>query len=72
MTAHSSHRSAALSRRSRPSFLAWVSTSLAVYRQRRRLAALDDAALRDIGLTRSQAQQEANRPIWDAPDRWRS
>ncbi len=43
----------------------------ALARQRRDLAALDDAMLRDIGVTRSQALDEAARPFWDAPRHWR-
>lgn len=43
---------------------------LALARQRRRLAGLDDRALEDIGVTRAQANAEANRPFWDAPDTW--
>jgi uncharacterized protein YjiS (DUF1127 family) len=35
-------------------------------RQRRALATLDDQLLRDIGLTRPQAQTEAARPFWSA------
>jgi uncharacterized protein YjiS (DUF1127 family) len=35
-------------------------------RQRRALAALDDRLLRDIGITRAQAQREAARPFWSA------
>ncbi len=42
-----------------------------LHRQRRALARLDDDALQDIGITRAQAQAEASRPIWDAPDYWR-
>lgn len=49
-----------------------------VSRQRRQLAALDDALLRDIGLTREEALREASRPgyddgrrpLWDAPSHW--
>ncbi|MBN8187315.1 MAG: DUF1127 domain-containing protein [Rhodobacteraceae bacterium] len=44
----------------------------ALWRQRRRLAELDDAALRDMGLTRSEALHEARRPVWDAPAHWRN
>lgn len=36
-----------------------------VYVQRRQLAALSDAALKDIGLSRLDAEQEARRPFWD-------
>lgn len=39
--------------------------ALDLYRQRRALARLDDHALNDIGLTRAEAEAEANRPIWD-------
>lgn len=40
------------------------------WQQRKRLATLDDAILRDIGLTRHEAEAEAARPIWNAPDQW--
>ncbi|HYD65677.1 DUF1127 domain-containing protein [Azospirillum sp.] len=33
-------------------------------RQRQALAKLDDALLRDIGLTRAEARREAEKPIW--------
>ncbi len=36
-----------------------------VARQRRELARLDDRMLRDIGLTRAQAEQETRRRFWD-------
>lgn len=39
-------------------------------RQRHTLAALDDHMLKDIGITRAQAQTEADRPVWDAPSNW--
>jgi uncharacterized protein YjiS (DUF1127 family) len=42
-----------------------------VWRSRCALAALDDAALNDIGLTRVNAQSEAGRPFWDVPKTWR-
>lgn len=42
-----------------------------VWRQRQKLKSLDAAALRDIGVTRAQADAEVKRPIWDAPDSWR-
>ncbi len=44
----------------------------AVWRQRRRLATLDDAALRDMGISRTDALHEASRKPWDAPAHWRS
>jgi uncharacterized protein YjiS (DUF1127 family) len=40
-------------------------------RQRQALAALDNARLQDIGLTRAEAEEEARRPLWDAPAHWR-
>lgn len=36
-------------------------------RERRQLASLDDAALKDLGLSRADAWQEAERPFWDDP-----
>lgn len=36
-------------------------------RQRRQLAMLDDAALKDIGLSRGDILQESERPFWDDP-----
>lgn len=44
---------------------------LELSRQRRALARLDARALDDIGVSRSQAEAEARRPPWDAPDSWR-
>jgi uncharacterized protein YjiS (DUF1127 family) len=35
-------------------------------RQRRALAQLSDAQLRDIGISRSAARQEASQPFWRA------
>ncbi len=58
----------------RPSLLPLLDRFLAqvaLRRSRRRLTTLDDHILRDIGLTRAQAQAEADRPIWDAPAHWR-
>ncbi len=51
--------------------LAWLKHRVALSRQRRDLAALDDTALHDIGVTRDAAETEAKRPFWDAPDNWR-
>ncbi|WP_238364212.1 DUF1127 domain-containing protein [Mesobacterium pallidum] len=44
---------------------------LALHRQRRQLAKLDAAALRDIGVSREAAKAEATRAPWDAPAHWR-
>ncbi|WP_264210275.1 DUF1127 domain-containing protein [Leisingera thetidis] len=43
---------------------------LSVRRQRNQLATLDDRALKDIGLTRTDAEAEARRGFWSAPDHW--
>jgi uncharacterized protein YjiS (DUF1127 family) len=36
-------------------------------RQRRQLASLSDAALKDLGLSRADIAQETQRPFWDDP-----
>ncbi|MCZ0813337.1 MAG: DUF1127 domain-containing protein [Pseudomonadota bacterium] len=43
---------------------------LALHRQRRQLARLDAAALRDIGLDPHSAGAESRRPLWDVPRHW--
>ncbi len=42
-----------------------------IQRERRALRRLSPEQLSDIGITRDQAQYEANRKAWDAPDCWR-
>lgn len=42
----------------------------ALARQRRQLGQLDDAMLRDIGLTRDEALRESRRARWDPPSHW--
>ncbi|MDK3018138.1 DUF1127 domain-containing protein [Pseudodonghicola flavimaris] len=59
------------SRRSRPALIARLAHMISVHRQRRALIKLDDRALEDIGISRSQARAEASRPFWDAPESWR-
>jgi uncharacterized protein YjiS (DUF1127 family) len=34
------------------------------------LSQLDARALRDIGLSQAEANREAQKPIWDAPNHW--
>lgn len=43
---------------------------LGLMRSRRALRGLSDAQLQDVGVTREQAQKEAQRPIWDVPETW--
>lgn len=55
-----------------PSRRADLSTLVSLYRQRRALGKLDDAALNDIGISRSEAQAEAKRAPWDVPTNWKA
>ncbi len=62
-------------RAARPGFRAGLPAHIArmtdLARQRRALNALDDHLLEDIGRTRVEALEEAQRRIWDVPDNWR-
>jgi uncharacterized protein YjiS (DUF1127 family) len=65
---------AALPRGSRPQVLKYLSTAWAqlkrwyeLDRQRRQLAMLGDAALKDLGLSRADIVAETERPFWDDP-----
>jgi uncharacterized protein YjiS (DUF1127 family) len=49
-----------------------VFTMLSLHYSRRSLERMDDALLRDIGITREEAYREARRPIWDVPASWRA
>lgn len=57
--------------RHRPGLLARLVLAATVLRERQRLARLDRHLLADIGLTAEAARHEAERPLWDAPERWR-
>ncbi|AHD08979.1 DUF1127 domain-containing protein [Phaeobacter gallaeciensis] len=54
----------------RRSIMATVAHALAVWRERRMLAQLDSSALEDMGISQRDAEAEARRPIWDAPNNW--
>lgn len=43
---------------------AWICAVTRRVRQRHTLARLDDRSLRDIGITRTDALAEANKPFW--------
>lgn len=45
--------------------------TLTVYRQRRALLRLDDAALKDIGISRAEALEEGLQPFWREPRSYR-
>lgn len=51
----------------RPTMLERLCAVLQVADERRRLASLDDRLLRDIGISRGDAEGEASRPFWDLP-----
>jgi len=52
------------------SFLAWILTLQAIWRERRALKSMSHTQLDDIGQTRKTAINESRRPVWDAPNRW--
>ena len=54
----------AVIRRQRRSFLALLLDIDATYRQRRALAEMNAVRLDDIGLTKSEAELEAQKPFW--------
>ncbi len=56
----------------RTGLLSRITHVLAVRRQRKALRKLDARALEDIGLSRAEAEAEAARPLWDAPETWRA
>ena len=46
----------------------YYSKCLHIARQRKDLLALDDTALKDIGISRVAARREAERSFWDIPE----
>ena len=48
-----------------------LSTRLALWKSRRALAKLDDRALTDVGISRAEADREAQLTIWDVPTTWK-
>ena len=49
-----------------------VFSLIALAKQRRALARLDETRLKDLGVTAREADIEARRPFWDVPAFWRS
>lgn len=56
--------------KSRKTLVSRVFLFLSILRERNQLKHLDAHLLKDIGITKAQAHQEADRPVWDAPHRW--
>ncbi|MEL6978629.1 MAG: hypothetical protein AAGM38_08135 [Pseudomonadota bacterium] len=54
-------------RRATPSWRADLRLAWAVAAERRALARMDAAQLKDLGLTSEAAAREASRPFWDLP-----
>ena len=52
--------------------IAYFSLCLQVARERRQLRNFDTRALKDIGLSRADAQREADRGFWDIPEHRRT
>lgn len=64
-----------LSHVSRPWLLRLLDRVLAAnaqHRQHQALLQMDDHILSDIGITRTQAIEQATRPVWNAPNHWKS
>ncbi len=51
-------------------FFTLISQMIALHKQRKALADMDDAQLHDLGLSFAEAQAEAARPAWDVPATW--
>ena len=49
-------------------FVCYFITCLNVARQRRRLQALDEQMLKDIGISAVDAYRESSRSFWDVPE----
>lgn len=48
-----------------------IARAYGLWCSRRALARLTATQLEDVGVTASEAHDEANRPIWDVPANWR-
>ncbi|KPN64164.1 hypothetical protein AKJ29_16065 [Aliiroseovarius crassostreae] len=52
------------------SALRWMTHALQIRRERQLLSEMSATRLEDIGVTRDQALNEAQKPIWDVPAHW--
>lgn len=57
-------------RASKPGLLTRILYAHRLRKERHDLYRLTDAQLRDIGVTRADAEAEARRSAWDAPSHW--
>ena len=55
----------------RPSFLTRLNVWINLAAERRQLASLTEEQRFDLGLTKNDVTEEANRPFWDVPATWR-
>ncbi|MEO1639256.1 MAG: DUF1127 domain-containing protein [Pseudomonadota bacterium] len=71
--AHSIQHGMARAKRSgaKPGFGQRLWAMVSLQRQRHALSELDDHRLKDIGVTREQADAEARKTPWDIPEYWR-
>lgn len=58
-------------RPARSGILKTLTAAYDTWRQRHALKQLDDAALKDIGISARAAHKEASKPVWDVPQTWR-
>ncbi|MBQ2261162.1 MAG: DUF1127 domain-containing protein [Loktanella sp.] len=56
---------------SRPSIFLRILQAMSLSRERRDLRELEPHLLDDIGITRQDALDEADKPVWDVPRHWR-
>lgn len=59
-----------MAQRPRRSFTATLEAMFATAKQRRALAEMDMDRLDDIGISQSEAHEEAGKPFWDVPSHW--
>lgn len=54
-----------------PDILTRIHTARALHRSRRALGKLSAHQLADVGISETEARQEARRGSWDAPSNWK-
>lgn len=56
---------------SRRGLFSWLNALIAAHKSRIALANLDQHGLEDVGLTRTDVEDDLARPVWDVPSQWR-